>query len=139
MEYAASKVLTVAVDDIAVLLLFVLGGMLLRLGRAGFTVWRLVGAKMRHPLGAMTFHRILGLRVHACHHSPARWRTMSRNVPRVVLRHCLRYPKFSCREVVHYAEMFFAMLAFEEDRPAKIRAAALGIRDFLLGRTGAPR
>ncbi len=30
MEYAASKVLTVAVDDIAVLLLFVLAGMLLR-------------------------------------------------------------------------------------------------------------
>ncbi len=111
----------------------------LRLGRAGFTVWRLTGAKMRHPLGAMTFHRILGIRVHACHHSPARWRTMSRNVPRVALRHCLRYPKFSCREAVHYAEMLLAMLVFEEERPAKIRAAALGIRDFLLGRTGAPR
>ena len=111
----------------------------LKLGKAGYTVWRLVGAKMRHPLGAMTFHRVFGFRVHACHHSPSRWHTISRNLPRVALRHCLRYPKFACREVVHYAEMFLAMLVFEEDRPAKLRAAARGFRDLLLGRSGAPR
>ena len=111
----------------------------LRLGKAGFSVWRLVGARMRHPLGAATCHEICGLCLRSYHRPPVRWYTISRNFPRVAARHCLRYPKFACREVVHYAEMFLAMLVFEEDRPAKLRAAARGFRDLLLGRSGAPR
>lgn len=110
----------------------------LRLGCAGFSVWRLYGAKMRHPLGEGRRVRFLGRSVLVLSHPAFRWRTIARNVPRVSLRHLLREPGFAFREVSTLCKTFVLMLLFENDRRAKTFAGARGFLDFLRGRSGAP-
>lgn len=111
----------------------------LKLGRAGFTIWRLDGAKMRHPLGETRKVRFLGRDLSVHSHPPFRWRTIARNVPRVAFRHFLFAPGFAVRELRTLFEMFSLMLLFEDERLAKAAEAARGFRDLLLGRSGEPR
>lgn len=111
----------------------------LKLGCAGYGVFRLMGAKMVRPPGGATFHRFFWRRrQRVANLPPARWYTTTRNRIRVAGRYLFRRPEVAWSEFVHFLREYFCMLLFEDSKTAKIEAVCHALVDCVSGRGGAP-
>lgn len=111
----------------------------LRLHDAGWDLFELRGAKMPHPLGDVTVHRLFWKKYHqVSNHSAFRRYTITRNRLRMIFRHCLRHPRFAARESLHFWTELLCILLYEKEKARKARMTLLGARDFMLRRWGGP-
>lgn len=107
----------------------------LRLRRAAIITRRVPGARMRHQLGDAV--RIPALvRPFYARHGPVRRYYMYRNLGYLARRHGSRFPGFVLKLGALQAVLTLLIAAYDEHPAASYRAAWLGVRDFLHGRTG---
>ena len=109
----------------------------LRLRGSGWRVAIEPAAVMRHSIGQMQTHVVAGVSVRNSHHGADRQYYKYRNflllIRRGTARHDLRW---ALRTLVALSWAPLKIVVFEDDRTAKLRAVAAGIRDGLLGRGG---
>ena len=111
----------------------------LKLGCAGWSVIRLMGARMARPAGGATFHRFFWRRrQRVANLPPARWYTTTRNRIRVAGRYLFRRPEVAWLEFVHFLREYFCMLLFEDSKAAKVAAVCRALVDCVSWRGGAP-
>lgn len=102
--------------------------------------WRIVidpAAVMRHSIGRMRTHQVAGLGIRNSHHGADRQYYKYRNflllVRRGTARHDLRW---ALRTLLALTWGPLKIVAFEDERKAKLRGVADGIRDGIRGRAG---
>lgn len=108
----------------------------LRLRRAGRSVALASGAVLVHHLGRRKSAHVMGRDFRPMHHAPFRHFYMARNRVHTWRRHALAVPHWAlfdfCFAVYNYARV----LAFEDQRWAKVKAIVRGTWHGLLGRAG---
>jgi rhamnosyltransferase len=102
----------------------------------GWLILESRSAILRHALGAAAVVRAGPLDVPVSNHSALRRYYITRNQLRVCLRRLGADPYWSLRELAMLALSTIAVLVLESDRRAKARAVALGLGDWLRGRSG---
>jgi rhamnosyltransferase len=108
----------------------------LRLRQHGFRVVCATRVLMRHGLGRMRMHRLLGVRVLTSHHPPLRRYYMIRNRVLTLRAFARAEPRWALSRVLVTAQELAFVLLLEEDKREKARAMLLGLWDGVLGRNG---
>jgi rhamnosyltransferase len=110
----------------------------LRLRRRGWLIAIEPAARMRHSIGAMRTHRVAGaFGIRNSHHSPERQYYKYRNYVLLVMDGTARTDRrWELRAGLALAWGPLKIVAFEEDKRAKLGAVAAGVCDGLRGRTG---
>lgn len=110
----------------------------LRLRRRGWLIAIEPAVRMRHSIGAMRTHRVartFGIR--NSHHSAERQYYKYRNYVLLVMDGTARTDRrWALRTGLALGWGPLKIMAFEDDKRAKLSAAAAGVRDGLRGRTG---
>jgi rhamnosyltransferase len=108
----------------------------IRLRRAGHRIVRLGDIRLQHCIGSPTFRNVAGLRVTSTNHSAIRRYYKCRNRIALVREHFCSAPAWLLRELLATFWEAGKIALFEEDRGAKLRMMAQGIRDGAAGRLG---
>lgn len=108
----------------------------LRVIRAGRTVAVAGSALLRHRLGARQTRVMLGREFRPTHHAAFRHYYMARNRVRMWRRHALAVPHWAAFDLSFALYNYTRVLAFEDQRWAKVKAIVRGTWHGLLGRTG---
>jgi len=108
----------------------------LRCREAGRTIAVSAAAWLEHNLGRRETRRFLGRTFHPTHHPPLRHYFIARNRIPMLRRHARREPHWMLFEFSVMGLWLFRILAFEQQRLAKLRAILLGTLDGLRGRSG---
>lgn len=108
----------------------------LRLRAHDWTVLEVRAHVLAHSIGAATRHRVLGRGYVATHHTPSRRYYMTRNQLEVARRYLLKDPVWALKAVAQLVSMALAIVIFEKDAVAKLRAMCKGVRDFVARRFG---
>jgi rhamnosyltransferase len=110
----------------------------LRLRRRGWFVAIEPAVTMRHSIGAMRTHRVAGtVKIRNSHHSADRQYYKYRNYVLLVRDGTARTDRrWALRTGLALGWGPMKIMAFEDDKRAKLRAAAAGVRDGLRGRAG---
>lgn len=102
--------------------------------------WRIAiepAAIMRHSIGQMQTHVVAGVGIRNSHHGADRQYYKYRNFLLLIRRGTARQDlRWAFRTLLALSWAPLKLVAFEDDRTAKLTAIAAGIRDGLLGRGG---
>jgi rhamnosyltransferase len=109
----------------------------LRARSKGFRILATGRPVMRHTVGTGKSHGRFGFIT--LNHPPQRWYYLIRNEMSLVREYVVREPHWAFITVVSRIQRTLAMVLFEEDRFAKLRYAAAGFVDGVLGRFGQVR
>lgn len=105
--------------------------------------WRIAiepAAVMRHSIGRMKTHKVAGVGVRNSHHSADRQYYKYRNYLLLVRRGTARHDgRWALRTLLALIWGPIKIVAFEDERLAKLKAIVAGVRDGLLGRGGRRR
>jgi len=93
-------------------------------------------ARLSHKVGALTRHRVMGVRLAATHHNPLRRYYLFRNCVQLIRWHGLRCPHWLTYQILSLGEVFFGIALFETDKIRRLRACLIGLRDGLAGISG---
>jgi rhamnosyltransferase len=91
---------------------------------------------MRHALGAVSTHRILGIQKGTSNHSPERRYYMMRNHVVLIREYFLREPEFVLSSLYSRVKSIVLLSLFEKQRLRKLAYTALGVWDGLTLRLG---
>jgi rhamnosyltransferase len=109
----------------------------LRVRDHGLQIVAVPAAVLHHRLGAMSRRRIGRLQAFPTHHSPLRHYYIARNRVHLLRWYARRDPRWTTYEAMAAAKLAFKVALFERNRREKFRMMVEGLRDGLLGRTGA--
>lgn len=108
----------------------------LRAQELGYTVVVSAGARLQHNLGNKREIAVAGLKVRPTFHSPTRLRYMSRNRWYMYRRFAVRFPHWAAFDFVFSHYNLLRILAFEDQKTAKMWAVLRGTIDGIAGRMG---
>lgn len=108
----------------------------LRAARSGIPVIINCGLLLQHAIGNRTVRKLLGVTIKPNNHSPLRRYYITRNGIRVMLEYGVSYPSFVFLSLARLVHEILAVMFFESERLAKLRAILRGVVDGLLGRMG---
>jgi len=106
----------------------------LRARRNGFKVLLSCKPSMRHNLGNITKHKLLGKRILATNHSAFRRYHMTRNHVILLKEYAFREPGWLIHASYRHFVAWLAICFFEEDKLNKLKSILKGIRDGILNR-----
>lgn len=106
----------------------------LRLRRAGWTVVQDRRVLLRHRLGALRWHRVLGLKIRASHHETWRLESAACNSTTLIREHFRTSPRWALVSVGQLVYWLLTIVVFE---PPRLRRAALFLRGVQRGARGA--
>lgn len=101
----------------------------LRLRQHGWRIRLAPRAQLRHSLGRMEFHRLLGRSLLVTHHSSDRRYYISRNRMILWRRYWRREPSWCASDFKHFLRETLGILTFEADPRQKIWMTARGMLD----------
>lgn len=107
----------------------------LRLRRAGYSIYRVPSAVLNHRLGEASEIPVWARRLYA-RHRPTRRYYMYRNYCYLAERYLCSFPGFIVKLGIAQVLLTVLVAFFDAQPCASYRAAAMGIRDYLLRRDG---
>ncbi|HUR56084.1 MAG TPA: hypothetical protein VM029_00135, partial [Opitutaceae bacterium] len=110
----------------------------LRARKAGHAVAVAASARLLHRRGAKQPARAAGRTWWPAHMPPARLFLLFRNRLVLFRRHGIAFPHWACFELAYGLKILGEILAFEEQKSARLAACLRGTWHGLLGRSGPP-